>query len=545
VSDDRLCTSCGRPLRMAASFCTFCGSPVGGSQTGQGAAPGSAPVLSSDSVPTSAVSSGRRRGWRIGRALRMPVWSLVVILVLVGAAAIVGTYFLTRSTGESEETPTASDRVAAEIVALEAGGLPADAVARVGQTYITQEELDKRVQEFAIQFSVGSEGDDPELWAQFERDTLEYLVTYELVVQKAGEYDLSVTDAEVQTQIDTIIADYYGGDQSAFDAGLTAMNMTLDQFELSCKEELLMQKVYDKVTESVATVSEADIAAYFEAHKFDYYAEETRTARHILIAPGANGVDASTAADGSMGTTAALTDADWDAALATAQNVRSDLVGGADWATEAAQYSDDLGTKEIGGDLGAIVRGDLVFEFEDAVFSLQKDEISQPVWTSYGYHIIQVTGITPAGQSNLDEVRDEISTTILDEEKLEVWNGWIAATKAELGVVYKTAMDPAITTTTTARPPWGVSPNLHGDVDDLLKTAGSAAAIAYISDSVHIGDFFMGPTTRVTDIDLWVEGQDWVIGDGTPLGPNYELTWYNDAGGVVARLLLSVQEGGQ
>ena len=128
--------------------------------------------------------------------------------------------------------------------------------------------------------------------------------------------------------------------------------------------------------------------------------------------------------------------------------MRADLVGGADWTEEASKYSDDAGTKDNGGDLGTVYKGEMVAEFEDSVFSMKTDEISEPVKTIYGYHVIQVTSITEAKQYSLDEVKSDISSNLVNQEKAQVWQDWIAKTKIELGVVYKPGME--LTTTTTA-----------------------------------------------------------------------------------------------
>ena len=342
------------------------------------------------------------------------------------------------------------------------GGISSDAVAKVGKTLILKADFDKRVQEFATQYSVTPKEEDPEGWAQFEGDVLQYLITYELVSQKAVELTIAVTDADVQTEIDSIITSYYGGDQEKFNTDLTTNNMTLDQLKQNYRESMLMQKVYENVTANITTVPEEDILAYYNANQANYFEDETRTVRHILIAPGGSPTNTTTTAPWgatttttsaevtTTSTTAAPTDADWAKALATANELRTKLEAGGDWTKLAAEYSDDPSTKDTGGDLGDVSKGTMVQEFEDSVFSLKVDEISQPIKTTYGYHVIQVTTINAAKQYPLEEVKDDITNNLLSTEKSDAWQKWVDETKASVGVVYQKGFEP--TTTTTAAP---------------------------------------------------------------------------------------------
>jgi parvulin-like peptidyl-prolyl isomerase len=367
------------------------------------------------------------------------------------------------------------------------GNLPGGAVAKVGNTVITQKEFDQRIADFEAQYAgqIPDKATDPANYKLFQQDVLEYMITYELASQYAADKKITVSDDEVQKEIDSIKTNSFGGDQAKFDAALKQQGITLDQLKKSYKESMLLQKVYDDVTKTVTTVPDSDIQAYYDAHKSDYFVDETRTARHILITPVAGRVDGTTSttstssttsttaassgssttggsdstttsdtstatASSSTTTTAAPTQADWDSALATAQKVRADLVGGADWTAEAKKYSDDPGSNQKGGDLGIVSKGEMVKEFEDSVFSLKLNEISQPVKTAYGYHIIQVTEITPAKQYTLDEVKDEIKSTLLSDKKTKAWQDWIAQQKKAVGVTYASDWQPATTTTTAA-----------------------------------------------------------------------------------------------
>ena len=325
--------------------------------------------------------------------------------------------------------------------------LPKGVLGQVGKVQITQARFDAELATYKAIYSgrVADEKTDPAGFKDFENFVLDDMITDEVVAQKAASLGISVTDQDIQAQIDHVKTSAFGGDQAKFDAGLKASNLTLEQLKSYYHELMLVQKAFNVVTKGVASPSDAEISAYYDAHKSTYYVPETRIVRHILIAPVTP--SASTSASASSTTTSTPTDADWAAALAKAQKVRADLVGGADWKTEAAAYSDDPGTKNSGGDLGTIKKGQTAAEFDAAVFGLAKDEISQPVRSAYGYHIIQVTGITPGVQKALADVKSTVSATLLTEKKQPVWLDWLAKIKAELKVLVAPGWERVTTTT--------------------------------------------------------------------------------------------------
>jgi len=340
------------------------------------------------------------------------------------------------------------------------GDLSADAVAKVGDVEIAENVFNQRLEEFGAQYGYSEETTDPETWRLFKLDVLEYIVTYEMAAQKDGDYGVEVTDEDVQTEIDTIIESYYGGDEEAFNEDLASSDITLDQLKANYKESMLMQKVYEQVTAAVSEPTDEEIAAYYEQNKDNYYIEETRTARHILIAPDGeetNDATSTTGSNESSTTTTELTDADWADALATAEKVRDLLRAGGDWAQLAAEYSDDSGTADSGGELGVVEKGEMIQEFEDALFSLELNEISQPVKTAFGYHIIQVTTIDEARQETLEEVTEDIRSTLLSQKQKAAWTQWIAESKTELNVIYREDMQ-----TTTTVPTESTDTTLSG-----------------------------------------------------------------------------------
>ena len=149
--------------------------------------------------------------------------------------------------------------------------------------------------------------------------------------------------------------------------------------------------VDDKAVESRVQVTDAEIQAFYDQNKDTFSRPEERRARHVLVK-----VDAT--AD----------QATLDAARKTIESVAAQARAGTDFAQLAARYSDDPGSKNQGGDLGFFPRGRMVPEFDEAVFSMAPGAISDPVRTSFGYHVIELVEVRPAGQRPLAEVKEQI-----------------------------------------------------------------------------------------------------------------------------------------
>ncbi|QOJ24299.1 MAG: SurA N-terminal domain-containing protein [Gammaproteobacteria bacterium] len=148
------------------------------------------------------------------------------------------------------------------------------------------------------------------------------------------------------------------------------------------------------------TVSDEAVTTYFSEHQEEFGQPEERKASHILI---------SAAAD--------ATDEEKQAAREKATGILEQVKQSPEQFAEIAKKSsDDPGSAMRGGDLGFFGRGVMVKAFEDKIFSMQLDEISDIVETDFGFHIIKLTAIKEEKRPNLDEVREQIA----DKLKLEM-----------------------------------------------------------------------------------------------------------------------------
>ena len=324
------------------------------------------------------------------------------------------------------------------------GELPQGAVAQVGQALISQQQFDQLEAAYQATGHVPDKKTQSKDYSRFQQSLAQYLVMLEVLRQEAPQYGIAVTEKDVLAQV-ADVKEMFEGDQKRFDAALKTQKLTLDQFKESLRERLLIDEMKVAVTKD-ATVSEEDVKAYYDGHKGDYTKAEVREARHILISPFAT-------ADGGASTVVPV-EGDWEVAKAEADKVRSEILNGADFGTEARKYSDDKATSDDGGELGSIVRGQMVPEFEVAVFSLKKGELSQPVRTEYGYHLIQVTDITPEAQLPYDQVKEKIRSGLLIAHQTATWDAWLQTMEDQLGVSYRSGFAPAkkASATTTAIP---------------------------------------------------------------------------------------------
>jgi peptidyl-prolyl cis-trans isomerase C len=164
------------------------------------------------------------------------------------------------------------------------------------------------------------------------------------------------------------------------------------------RQNLLAQAMFLSLQNNVK-VDDAAVEKYYNEHKNEY---EVLKARHILIrAKGAP-----------MQAIPGKPELTEEEALAKAQAIRKRVVGGEDFATVAKAESDDQGSGAQGGDLGEFRKGMMVPPFEEAAFAAKVNEITEPVKTPFGYHVIKVESHVT---KTLAEVRPDIEKKLRPE----------------------------------------------------------------------------------------------------------------------------------
>ncbi len=165
-------------------------------------------------------------------------------------------------------------------------------------------------------------------------------------------------------------------------------------------KQILAQAYLEKKLLNQQRVSEEEVKAYYEKHREKYQEPRAVRARHILIEVPQG-----------------ATPEQEKEALKKAQRLRERILKGEDFAKLAQKYSADPGTKEKGGELGFFTQGQMVKEFEEAAFRLKPGEISEPVRTPFGYHLIQVEEVKEAKQRSFAEVKDRVQEDLIQAKE--------------------------------------------------------------------------------------------------------------------------------
>ncbi|MGF7045609.1 foldase protein PrsA [Paenibacillus sp. DS2015] len=244
--------------------------------------------------------------------------------------------------------------------------------------------------------------------------TIESLIVEKLVDQEAAKGKVTVTDADLDKEVESIKKGFPSEDD--FTNALAQSGMTLADL----KENMELQVKMRKLLEPKVTVTDADIKKQFDENKASYDTAEEVRASHILVATKAE-----------------------------AEAILKEIKAGGDLATIAKEKSIDPGSKDAGGDLGFFARGVMVPEFEETAFALKKDELSGIVSTTNGFHIIKLTDRKEAHTATLEEKSADIREELVTTKISEMSTTWLAELK-EKATIKNTLEEPAAETTEPA-----------------------------------------------------------------------------------------------
>jgi foldase protein PrsA len=298
--------------------------------------------------------------------------------------------------------------------------VPPGAVAVVGDKPIEKAELD-RLLALAKANLEAQKQDFPAVgtpdYQALRGRLLHGLVEQSQWEQAGAAMGVTVSEKEIDTQIEAFKQQYFKGDDEKFKAELAKQGVTEEAVRNQLRAKALSEKIYNAVINKVH-VTDADIKAYYDSHKAQFMQPESREVQHILVKK-----------------------------KALADELYAKLKHGADFATLAKRYTQDTASKDDGGKFTAY-KGKTVKPFDDFVFSAKVGELSQPIKTQFGWHVIKVLSDTkPPGPQPLADAKDSISATLLKQKQGQALKDWAKDAAAKFPVTYATGYAPPPTTT--------------------------------------------------------------------------------------------------
>lgn len=231
------------------------------------------------------------------------------------------------------------------------------------------------------------------------RQILDELIMDKLVAKAAA--NETVSDEEVTAEIAKLKKQF--PTEEAFEAQLKEAGQTPEKLNSAIRTMLQQQKWMKSQVNDQDKISDADVKKFYDANTEEFKNPDTVKASHILFLVNKDDPED-------------VVKKKEEAAKKAAARANKK---GEDFNKLAKELSEEPGAKESGGDLGFFAKDRMVPEFADAAFSLKVGEISAPVRTQFGWHVIKVTDKKPAGTVPFEEVKDQITAYLKSTKQRE------------------------------------------------------------------------------------------------------------------------------
>ncbi|PWT99762.1 MAG: peptidylprolyl isomerase [Terriglobia bacterium] len=283
----------------------------------------------------------------------------------------------------------------------------ANVAAVVNNRTITYGELEKTYQS---QYPQQAEGSSEDQVMSQKLDTLSNLITSEILLQRAEKLGLMAVDADVEAELNKMKTPYT---KEEFERQLAARKMTLDDLKSQLRRDLTIQKLINKEITSHITITDADVANFYNGNKASFnLAEPGVHMAQILVTPFADPNVRN------LKNSKAQSEND---AKTKIVDIENRLKRGEDFSGLAQNYSEDPATAANGGDMGFVPESALEKanpELRKMVVALPPNGFSPVIHTQEGYRILKVISKEPAGQRELNDprVQQSIRDTLLNRK---------------------------------------------------------------------------------------------------------------------------------
>jgi foldase protein PrsA len=304
-------------------------------------------------------------------------------------------------------------------------GVPKGDVALVDGQPITQAQFDAIFNQYTDSLKVAKQAvpkAGSTAYTSIVQRLVQYLVTKAELEQQAKKLGVTVTSKDIDTGLKAFIKQYFGGSQKKFEAAMKKQHATLQQVRDNVAFTTLQSHLVKKLTGSIK-VSDQAALAYYNKNVAQYVRAASRNLEHILVK------------------TKKLAD-----------SIYKQLQNGASFAALAKKYSIDTGSKVKGGKLGVLLKNQLVAQFANVAFVLKTGELSKPVKSQFGWHVIKALGpVLPASKLPFSKEKTAIKQQLLQAKKSDITAKFQSTITKYYAtrVKYASAYAPPATTATT------------------------------------------------------------------------------------------------
>jgi peptidyl-prolyl cis-trans isomerase C len=270
-----------------------------------------------------------------------------------------------------------------------------DTVARVNGTDITRGQFDNAMSYQLEIAAMNNVSITDEQMAELRYQVRENLIDNELLYQESQRSGIKIEEREIDETYEARKQKAQFKTDAEFEAALKQTNKSIASYRAEIEQGLAIDRFITNNFSDKAAVSDSDARNYYDENPAFFQQPARVRVSHIMIRVGS--------------------DADQtrqDEAKDKMGEVMKRAAAGEDFAALAREVSEDTNSKDSGGDLGYISRGQVTQSFEDAAFALNKGETSDVVKTDAGYHIVKVTDKTAARTIGFEEAKSEIVSTL-------------------------------------------------------------------------------------------------------------------------------------
>tara|TARA_Y100001936_G_scaffold183573_1_gene180947 strand:+ start:378 stop:1817 length:1440 start_codon:yes stop_codon:yes gene_type:complete len=242
------------------------------------------------------------------------------------------------------------------------------------------------------------------------KDAIEMMIAEKLQLQEGKKIGFEIEDSAVEEAFKNIEKNN-GLQEGQLESMLESEGKSIESYKNHIRDQILVSKITRFELGSRIKVGDRNIQKYYYENQKEFWKDSKYKVRHILIMSDKNSPPEKKKESYKL-----------------INKVLSDINNGKDFALAAKEYSEDVSANS-GGLVGYIEKGQMVSEFEEAVFGLKEGEISGVIETEFGFHVIKVDEIQPGRTLTLTETKDTIYKILSVEKQKLAYEDWMKELK--------------------------------------------------------------------------------------------------------------------